>query len=92
MAQALFKHWFVDFEFLNENGKPYKLSGGEMVESELGMIPKGWGVGKLGDIISISSGKQPKEKQADSSEKYPFPIVGASSIMRENTPLTEPVT
>ncbi|MED1437088.1 restriction endonuclease subunit S [Aeribacillus composti] len=81
MAQALFKHWFVDFEFPNENGKPYKSSGGEMVESELGMIPKGWGVGKLGDIISISSGKRPKEKQADSSEKYPFPIVGASSIM-----------
>lgn len=81
MAQALFKHWFVDFEFPNENGKPYKSSGGEMVESELGMIPKGWEVGKLGDIISISSGKRPKEKQADSSEKYPFPIVGASSIM-----------
>jgi len=81
MAQALFKHWFVDFEFPNENGKPYKSSGGEMVDSELGMIPKGWGVGKLGDIISISSGKRPKEKQADSSEKYPFPIVGASSIM-----------
>lgn len=81
MAQALFKHWFVDFEFPNENGEPYKSSGGEMVESELGMIPKGWGVGKLGDIISISSGKRPKEKQADSSEKYPFPIVGASSIM-----------
>src|SRR5690606_14224033 len=81
MAQALFKRWFVDFEFPNENGEPYKSSGGEMVESELGMIPKGWGVGKLGDIISISSGKRPKEKQADSSEKYPFPIVGASSIM-----------
>lgn len=81
MAQALFKHWFVDFEFPNENGEPYKSSGGEMVESELGMIPKGWEVGKLGDIISISSGKRPKEKQADSSEKYPFPIVGASSIM-----------
>jgi type I restriction enzyme, S subunit len=81
MAQALFKRWFVDFEFPNENGEPYKSSGGEMVESELGMIPKGWEVGKLGDIISISSGKRPKEKQADSSEKYPFPIVGASSIM-----------
>ena len=48
-AQAIFKHWFVDFEFPNEEGKPYKSSGGEMVESELGMIPKGWDVGKLGD-------------------------------------------
>lgn len=44
MAQAIFKHWFVDFEFPNEEGEPYKSSGGEMVESELGMIPKGWEV------------------------------------------------
>ena len=44
MAQALFKRWFVDFEFPNEEGQPYKSSGGEMVESELGMIPKGWNI------------------------------------------------
>ena len=44
MAQAIFKQWFVDFEFPNEDGEPYKSSGGEMVESELGMIPKGWEV------------------------------------------------
>ena len=42
MAQALFKLWFVDFEFPDENGQPYKSSGGEMEESELGPIPKGW--------------------------------------------------
>ena len=47
MAQAIFKQWFVDFEFPNEDGEPYKSSGGEMVESELGMIPKGWEVVKL---------------------------------------------
>lgn len=41
MAQAIFKQWFVDFEFPNEDGEPYRSSGGEMVESELGMIPKG---------------------------------------------------
>ena len=50
MAQALFKRWFVDFEFPNKEGQPYKSSGGEMVESELGMIPKGWEVKKLEDI------------------------------------------
>lgn len=43
-AQALFKHWFVDFG-------PFK--NGEFVESELGMIPKGWRVGKLGDIADL---------------------------------------
>lgn len=43
LAQTLFKRWFIDFEFPNENGDPYKSSGGEMVDSELGEIPKGWG-------------------------------------------------
>lgn len=47
MAQTIFKQWFVDFEFPNEDEEPYKSSGGEMVESELGMIPKGWEVVKL---------------------------------------------
>lgn len=53
MAQALFKRWFVDFEFPNEEGKPYKSSGGEMVESELGMIPKGWDITILDNICSL---------------------------------------
>lgn len=60
MAQAIFKQWFVDFEFPNEEGEPYKSSGGEMVESELGMIPKGWEVGKLDDIATIVMGQSPK--------------------------------
>lgn len=41
-AQAVYKQWFVDFEFPDANRKPYKSSGGEMVESDLGKIPKGW--------------------------------------------------
>ncbi|GAF03616.1 restriction endonuclease subunit S [Saccharicrinis fermentans] len=52
LAQTLFKRWFVEFEFPNENGEPYKSSGGKMVESELGEIPEGWRVGKLEDITS----------------------------------------
>ncbi len=56
MAQTIFKHWFVDFEFPNENGEPYKSSGGEMVDSELGMIPKGWEVGCIGDYAKVKSG------------------------------------
>ena len=51
MAQAIFKQWFVDFEFPNEDGEPYKSSGGEMIESELGMIPKGWEVVELCNIV-----------------------------------------
>ena len=50
MAQAIFKQWFVDFEFPNENGDPYKSSGGEMIESEMGMIPKGWIISRINDL------------------------------------------
>jgi type I restriction enzyme S subunit len=56
MAQAIFKHWFVDFEFPNENGEPYKSSGGEMVESELGMIPKKWEIVEIGELCKAQIG------------------------------------
>lgn len=58
MAQAIFKQWFVDFEFPNENGEPYKSCGGEMEWcEELGKeIPKGWKYGKIGDYVSVKSG------------------------------------
>ncbi len=54
-AQAIYKQWFVDFEFPDENGKPYKSSGGEMVESELGEIPVGWEVKIVGDVVKCNS-------------------------------------
>lgn len=54
LAQVLFKRWFVEFEFPNENGEPYKSSGGKMVESELGEIPEGWKVGKVNDIAVLN--------------------------------------
>ncbi|CUO16963.1 MAG: restriction endonuclease subunit S [Clostridium sp.] len=64
MAQAIFKQWFVDFEFPNEEGKPYKSSGGEMVESELGIIPKGWKVKSLEEVCErINSGGTPSRKK-----------------------------
>lgn len=62
IAQALFKRWFVDFEFPNEEGEPYKSSGGEMVESELGIIPKGWDVKLLYDIAEYINGTSFKAK------------------------------
>lgn len=64
VGQAIFKRWFIDFEFPNEKGKPYKSSGGEMVDSELGEIPKGWKTGKIYDICSsITSGGTPKRME-----------------------------
>ena len=73
MAQAIFKQWFVDFEFPNENGEPYKSSGGEMEESEMGMIPKGWRVEELKEIFIFVKGKKPKdifEKKDENMESY----------------------
>ena len=58
IGQAIFKHWFVDFEFPNEEGKPYKSSGGEMVfNEELGKeIPKGWEIRQLDEIADYLNG------------------------------------
>lgn len=58
-AQALYKQWFVDFEFPNEEGKPYKSSGGKMVDSELGLIPEGWSVIGYCDAVDIKGGGTP---------------------------------
>ena len=65
LAQTLFKQWFIDFEFPNENGEPYKSSGGEMVESELGEIPKGWDVKRLETLAKISLGGTPSRNNGD---------------------------
>ena len=62
MAQSIFKRWFADFEFPNEDGQPYKSSGGEIVESELGMIPKGWQVTQIDDISQVTMGVSPSSK------------------------------
>jgi type I restriction enzyme S subunit len=63
LAQLLFKRWFVDFEFPNENGEPYKSSGGEMVDSELGEIPKRWAVKFLSDVANITIGRTPPRQE-----------------------------
>jgi type I restriction enzyme S subunit len=56
-AQSIYKQWFVYFEFPNEEGKPYKFSGGEMVKSVLGEIPKGWGDQKMEELAKLKYGK-----------------------------------
>ena len=68
LAQTLFKHWFIDFEFPNENGEPYKSSGGEMVNSEFGEIPKGWTHKSLFDCAEYINGAAYKDKYFTISE------------------------
>lgn len=67
-AQTIYKQWFVDFEFPDENGNPYKSNGGKMVwcEELKKEIPEGWGVGSISDLnLDISDGNY--------SGKYPKP-------------------
>ncbi len=54
MAQALFKRWFMDFDFPDDHGRPYRSSGGKMVDSEQGEIPIGWRIGRVSDFASLS--------------------------------------
>jgi len=63
IGQSLFHRWFIDFEFPNEDGKPYKSSGGKMVDSELGEIPKGWeitDISKVTNIVDCLHSKKPE--------------------------------
>jgi type I restriction enzyme, S subunit len=54
ISSSIFTRWFVDFEFPNEDGKPYKSSGGEMIDSELRAIPSDWKVAKIRDVARIN--------------------------------------
>lgn len=60
IARSLFKRWFIDFEFSNEDGNPYKSSGGKMIDSEFGEIPNGWNVETIEQITSkVTKGTTP---------------------------------
>ena len=60
MAKQLYNYWFVQFDFPNEEGKPYKSSGGAMVWNDIVKqnIPQSWNVCKVKDCLSVITGKQ----------------------------------
>lgn len=77
MAKTLYDYWFVQFDFPDQNGNPYKSSGGKMVYSpELKReIPEGWGVEKLGDVAYLKAGgEKPSNISEIQSKETPFPI------------------
>ena len=84
MAQAIFKQWFVDFEFPNEDGEPYKSSGGEMIESELGMIPKGWEVKGLDEIAEFLNGLAMQKFRPEENEKA-YPVLKIKELRQGRT-------
>ena len=67
-AQALYKSWFVDFE-------PFK--GGKFVDSEIGMIPEGWHVGTLSELLEVRYGKDHKALKDGNT-----PVFGSGGLMR----------
>ena len=64
MAKQLYDYWFVQFDFPNAEGKPYKSSGGKMVWNETlkREIPEGWSADTLGNIVEINRGTTITEK------------------------------
>lgn len=72
-AQAIFKQWFVDFEFPDKEGKPYKSNGGKFIDSELGKIPEGWKVGSIYELVDVVYGAPYKSKLFnENKEGYPL--------------------
>lgn len=93
MAKTLYDYWFVQFDFPDQNGKPYKSSGGKMVYNpELKReIPEGWGVEKLGDMAQFKNGIN-YEKTSSGSEKVKIINVrniSSSTIFINQTDLDE---
>ena len=72
MAKTLYDYWFVQFDFPDQNGKPYKSSGGKMVyHPELKReIPEGWGVIKLNEVVDLISGYPFSSNDYVTSGKY----------------------
>ncbi|MGL5981951.1 MAG: restriction endonuclease subunit S [Cetobacterium sp.] len=82
MAQTLFKRWFIDFEFPNENGEPYKTSGGKMIDSELGEIPEGWEVGNLEKLVdNFDAKRKPLSKKERDCREKKYPYYGAAGVI-----------
>ncbi|EFV98963.1 DNA specificity domain-containing restriction modification system protein [Streptococcus australis] len=88
MAKTLYDYWFVQFDFPDQNGKPYKSSGGKMVyHPELKLeIPEGWGVDKIEDIAKTGSGGTPKSTNVSYYSNGEIPWINSGEL--EQTVIT----
>jgi type I restriction enzyme S subunit len=84
LAQTLFKQWFIDYEFPNENEEPYNSFGGEMTESELGEIPKGWKIDSLDNIAEFLNGLALQKFPAESDYEF-LPIIKIRELRQKDT-------
>lgn len=84
MAKTFYGYWFMQFDFPDENGKPYRTSGGEMEWNEQlkREIPKGWGVTNIGKITAnFDSRRIPLSQNERNSMKGDIPYYGATGVM-----------
>lgn len=72
IASSLFKRWFVDFEFPDKGGNPYKSSGGKMVDSEFGKIPDEWLIKDATDLLDFIKGVEPGAKRYSEEKLYNY--------------------
>ena len=88
MAKTLYDYWFVQFDFPDQNGNPYKSSGGKMVyHPELKReIPEGWGVAKVEDIAQTGSGGTPKSTNVSYYSNGEIPWINSGEL--EQTVIT----
>ena len=79
MAKQLYDYWFVQFDFPDENGKPYKSSGGKMVWNEKlkREVPEGWNDVILNDFLIIKNGRDHKLLATGN-----YPVYGSGGEMR----------
>ena len=84
LAQTIFKQWFIDFEFPNKNGEPYKSSGGEMVDSEMGEIPEGWELDSLDNIAEFLNGLALQKFPPESDYEF-LPVIKIRELRQKDT-------
>lgn len=82
MAKTFYDYWFLQFEFPNEEGKPYKSSGGKMVWNEelKREIPEGWKGRRIGDILIEADKSKVQVNGAQEKGQYPFFTSGESIL------------
>jgi type I restriction enzyme, S subunit len=85
IARSIFKHWFIDFEFPNPDGKPYKSSGGEMVRSDLGDIPECWQVSTIGSEVETVGGGTPSTTEPSYWENGDIAWYSPTDLTRSKT-------
>lgn len=86
VAETIYDYWFLQFEFPNEEGKPYKSSGGKMVWNEelKREIPEGWECVKLDEIFNFVKGKIPTEIFCECNETHSIPYLTIEAINNNN--------